>query len=421
MWGLFLGAFLGPFGGNVVQVLLPVLQRWYDVDVQAAALSITAYMVPFAAAQFFSGALADRYGRRPVVVAGFGAFGLASLVAGAAPWYGLFLAARAGQGLANACTTPILMATLGDRVEAGRLGRSLGWFAAANTAGLFLAPLVAGALALVDWRLVYLLLAAVCAWLTVHYARWLAAMPGATTDHRSFDKVRTGFPSTVEDEGPFDKPRAGSTKDEVGDLPRPSLVLRQAQDERRSAVGGRPSRFAALCLAALLGYLSLNGVGFLVALYLAGAFGLDPGRSGALLSAFGLANMLAAGPAGWAADRFGRLPVSAAGTVGAAAVLALVPLAPSPPAIGVLLFLGGIAVAALWAGLTTLAVSSSSERRATASSIFNAWKFVGYALAPVVYVPVYSQLGFAAAFTASAGATGAILVPLAYLAAASPR
>src|SRR5437868_6667715 len=110
----YLGAFLGPFAGNTVQVLLPVLERSYHVDVRLAALSLTAYLAPFAAAQFVSGALADRFGRYHVLTAGFAAFGLSSLACALAPSYGLFLAARAAQGLSNACTTPILMALLGD-------------------------------------------------------------------------------------------------------------------------------------------------------------------------------------------------------------------------------------------------------------------------------------------------------------------
>ena len=40
MLGIYLGAFLGPFGGNVVHVLLPVLQRWYGVDVPATGTTI---------------------------------------------------------------------------------------------------------------------------------------------------------------------------------------------------------------------------------------------------------------------------------------------------------------------------------------------------------------------------------------------
>lgn len=379
MLGIYLGAFLGPFGGNVVQVLLPVLQQWYGVDVQLAALSVTAYMVPFAAAQFVSGALADRLGRRRLLVLGFAAFGVASLGGAVAPTFGGFLAARAGQGLANAFTTPILMAMLGDTVAPGRLGRAVGWFGAVNTSGLFLAPLVSGGLAARDWRLVYVLLAVVSGCLAVAYAFWRPQHPSLP------QRGRRGSPPVAA----------------LGEVLTP--------------------RLGALCLGAMLGYLSLNGVGFLVAIYAAATFGLDPAQSGLLLSGFGLANMLAAGPMGIAVDRLGSATVSAGGALAGAVVLALLPAAPAPWAVGALLLAGGAAVAGLWAGLTKLALEEVPARRATASSLFNAWKFIGYALAPVLYAPLYARLGAPAAFVAAAGASALILLPLAYVSRSAPK
>ena len=372
----YAGAFLGPFAGNAVNVLLPVLQQTYAVDVRLAALSLTAYMVPFAAAQFVSGMVADRYGRRQVLTVGFAAFGLSSLGCALASGYGLFLVARAGQGLANACTTPILMALLGDEAEPRRLGRSLGWFSSANTAGLFLAPLVSGALAVWNWRLVFVLLAAACAPLALLYASGIQWQRGqrAAASQRGM----------------------GGSRGALADVLTPAL--------------------GALCASAMLGYLSLNGVGFVVALDAAARFGLAPKESGLLLSCFGLAVMLASAPAGFAVDRLGSVRVSATGTVGAAVVLALLPAAPAPGAVGALLLVGGTAVAALWAGLTKLAVQAAPERRATASSWFNAWKFVGYAVAPLLYAPVYAAFGAGVAFGVAAAATTLILLPLAYLA-----
>lgn len=375
MLPLYVGAFLGPFAGNVVAVLLPALQSWYGVDVEVAALAVTAYVAPFAAAQFVSGAIADRFGRRPALIAGFGGFAVTSLLAALAPTYPLFLVARAGQGISNALTTPVLMAELGDLVEPHSLGRALGWFGAANTAGLFLAPLVAGLCATLDWRLVYLLMAVASALLTL-------------LQRRRRVSPRIAAPDT---------PHAGLWRE-----------IRLAMTRR----------LAILCAAAMLGYLSLNGVGFLIALSLA-ARGLGPAQSGLLLSAFGLANMLTAGPAGAAVDRLGSAAVSAAGTLAAAAVLALLPLVTAlptsltVPAVGALLLLGGASVACLWSGLTKLAVQSSPERRATATSVFNAWKFVGYSLAPVVYGPLFVAAGAPVAFGAAAGATLLILPCLA--------
>ena len=88
---------------------------------------------------------------------------------------------------------------------------------------------------------------------------------------------------------------------------------------------------------------------------------------------------------------------------------------------GSLAVAGGAAVAGLWGGLTKLALQVAPARRATASSLFNAWKFVGYALAPLLYAPLYARSGAAAAFLAAAAASALILLPLAYVARAAPE
>jgi MFS family permease len=381
----YLGAFLGPFAGNAVQVVLPLLQRDYTLNVQLAAFSLSAYLVPFAAAQFVSGAIADHFGRRRVLVIGFAAFGISSLAVALAPSYGLFLAGRAGQGLANACTTPILMAVLGDTVEPRRLGRALGWFGAANTAGLFLAPLVSGTLAAISWRLTFALLAVVCVPLAALY----------------FSR-RTPISAAA--------PRAAPPESTIGVRSGRMHGMRQTVSEVLTPA------LAALCVGAFLGYLSLNGVGFVIALNAATTFHLQAAETGLLLSCFGLAVMLSSAPVGHAVDRFGSVSVSAAGAAIAAVVLGSLSFAPTPLTLGVLLLVGGVAVAALWAGLTKLAVQASPGRRATASSWFNGCKFVGYSLAPVVYTPIYTTFGARAAFTLAAGASALILIPLAFIA-----
>ena len=47
-WPLYIGGFLGPFGGAVVATMLPEMAGDLGVSVNAASLSLTAYLVPFA-------------------------------------------------------------------------------------------------------------------------------------------------------------------------------------------------------------------------------------------------------------------------------------------------------------------------------------------------------------------------------------
>src|SRR3546814_1946284 len=60
---LYAGGFLGPFGGGVVASILPEIGDDLGVGPSAAASSLTAYLLPFAALMLVSGPLGKRWGK----------------------------------------------------------------------------------------------------------------------------------------------------------------------------------------------------------------------------------------------------------------------------------------------------------------------------------------------------------------------
>ena len=68
---LYVGGFIGPFGGAVLAVLIPELREAFGVSTAAVAVAIPAYLVPFALVQLVSGTIGERLGRRRVVRAGY--------------------------------------------------------------------------------------------------------------------------------------------------------------------------------------------------------------------------------------------------------------------------------------------------------------------------------------------------------------
>jgi DHA1 family multidrug resistance protein-like MFS transporter len=91
----------------------------------------------------FWGALADRFGRKPLIVRSFVVAFVALLIAAIAPNVWIFTFSRAFQslGLGN---TGLMLATLAEHAPANRTGLAFGLVNGANPVGAFLGPLVGG-------------------------------------------------------------------------------------------------------------------------------------------------------------------------------------------------------------------------------------------------------------------------------------
>ena len=370
--GLYLGVFIGPLMGGVTNVLLPVLRDDFTATLGQVTAVVTAYMVPFVLLQLVSGTIADRFSHGGTVTVGCAAFAASAAMAAIAPSIELFLAARVIQGAANAFVTPIIMATMGEVVPAPRLGRALGLFTTVNTAGLLLAPLLGGAFADTSWRLLYVLLTAVCTALAAYYAWW-------------YRSLRVSAPPAE---------RSQSTG---------LAVLMRGLANRRLIL---------LCIAGWLGYVGINGIPFIVALHLEAAMQLGAAQNGAILAGFGLAGMLAAPWGGRAADRWGRRAVVVTGTVATALCTALLAAAVGPWSFAAGYLAAGAAAAFMWSGLHTMAVEVLPAQRGGASSVYNTFRFAGAACAPVLYTPLYAAAGAAPVYWAAAGASLLIVLPI---------
>jgi MFS family permease len=362
---LYIGGFIGPFGGGVLAVLIPQLRDAFDATTAEVVAAIPAYLVPFAVLQLVSGTLGERLGRRRMVRGAYIAYAVFCLAAAVAPGIGVFLVARALQGAANAFTTPLVMAGLADVVPRERLGRTVGTFAAVQTSAIALSPLLGGLLGEIDWRLAFVMPALV--------AVALAFMP------------------------PHDAVRAEG-----------------AAPARLRAVLTR--RVALLSAIAFAGYASVTGVGFLVAILAEESFGLGSSARGLLLAGFGAVGIVLGRPAGTLVDRFGRVPVIIVGCVLSGVAVAAIGQAHSTAALALLWTAAGATSTLIWAGVNTLAIEAVPANRAGATSVVSAFRFAGNAAAPAMWLPLY----LASPRTAFLGA-GALAAAVAAIAALLPR
>ena len=102
MAALYLGGFLGPFGGGVLVVLVPELTDVFDASTAAVTAGITVYVLPFAALQLVSGTIGERLGHGRTIRWAYLSYALTSFGAALAPGIAAFLAMRSLQGASNA-------------------------------------------------------------------------------------------------------------------------------------------------------------------------------------------------------------------------------------------------------------------------------------------------------------------------------
>jgi len=139
---------------------LPTVQRELGASVAAAQLTLSALIICFGVSQLVCGPLADRYGRRPVLLAGMSLYTVASLLGAAATSVEALIAWRALQGVAMAAAVTCGRSVVRDLFEPGDGARvmsraltGLGFIAAGS-------PLLGGfLLEWLDWHAVLLVLA----------------------------------------------------------------------------------------------------------------------------------------------------------------------------------------------------------------------------------------------------------------------
>jgi MFS family permease len=358
---LYAGGFLGPFGGGVLVVLIPELQQAFHASAADVTAGLTVYLLPFAGLQLVSGTIGERLGRSRTIRWAFLAYALSSFAVALAPSIVPFLVLRAVQGASNAFTSPLLLASLAESTSEERLGRSMGTFAAMQTAGMVMAPLCGGLLGAIDPGLAF-------------------AVPGVV------GLVLAAAPQPA-------------TTGKVRETP---ARLRDAFNKRSTTVA----------TAGFLAFLAVNGVAFLVALRGADAFGLDATERGLLLAGFGFAGVLAGRPAGGLVDRSGPRPVVIAGALVCAVMVAALGLAGSIGALAAAWLIAGSGSSFIWAGLNTLAVQSAPANRGGAISVVGAFKFTGNAIAPLLWLPLYDQRVELAFGTAAVACAAIALVVL---------
>jgi len=369
---IYLGAFIGPLSGNAVLALVPTLKGEFNATAPDVLVSISFFMIPFAFFTLFSGTISDVYDRKKTVAAGFTIYAVGSLLCSASVDLNMFLLSRTVQGLGYGFVNPVLVAILGDIVPFKDRGKAMGYLGAATTTGIALGPFVAGFIAIINWRFMFIVVATLVLLVGLFFS---LAFKGTT-----FERGGGGFTSVL------------------GSL-------------------GRTARQRSVALLSLAGFLTF--MCYVATLsFISDTLSLDPlslseSDIGIVMATTGVAGIVAAPMGGKMVDRLGRYTTATIGFVIIILAFSLLTFSSTVGHHTGSLAVLGVGTAITWSALLTLTVEVLPEQRGTTSSLFNGARFFGYALAPMIFAPVYTSLGIHSIYYASiALATGAMLVTL---------
>jgi len=142
---------------NVVAVSLPTISRDLNASFTDIEWVVSAYILPFAAFLMPAGALADRFGRRRLLLTGMLLFTAASLVCGLAPNSTILNASRGLQGVGSAIQLSAALAVLGHTFRGAERARAFAFWGTLVGVAVAIGPLIGGFItSTVGWRWAFL-------------------------------------------------------------------------------------------------------------------------------------------------------------------------------------------------------------------------------------------------------------------------
>jgi DHA1 family bicyclomycin/chloramphenicol resistance-like MFS transporter len=152
----------GTLGMHIIIPALPATARAMGISIGTVQLTITLYLVGLAAGQLLYGPLSDRFGRRPVLLAGMTLFTLASLATAMAPNPAILIGARVLQSVGGCAGLVLGRAAVRDAATPDKAAGQLALLTVTMSIMPAVAPAIGGYItAFIHWRASYFLLVAI--------------------------------------------------------------------------------------------------------------------------------------------------------------------------------------------------------------------------------------------------------------------
>lgn len=129
---------------GIVAPLLPEIEKRTGAGDAALGLALAAYAIPILIISIPTGRLADRVGRRPLLLGGLALTGVGSLLIAYSGSLEALLVGRAVQGVGSTASWVAALALVSDLARPGRKGEAIGFALAANSFGGIGGPALGG-------------------------------------------------------------------------------------------------------------------------------------------------------------------------------------------------------------------------------------------------------------------------------------
>lgn len=167
-------AAIGMLSTNIILPAFPAIARELAVTERELGLTLSSFFITFALGQLIVGPLADRYGRRKLVLGGLFIFVLGTVIGGLANSLDMLIAGRVIQALGVCAASVLSRAIARDLFQGEALARALSLTMIATAAAPGFSPLAGSLLSdTLGWRAIFILVGLAAAVLAFFYATGL--------------------------------------------------------------------------------------------------------------------------------------------------------------------------------------------------------------------------------------------------------
>ncbi|MBB5881992.1 DHA1 family bicyclomycin/chloramphenicol resistance-like MFS transporter [Xanthomonas arboricola] len=165
-------AAIGMLSTNIILPAFPDIGRELGVSTRELGLTLSSFFMTFALGQLVVGPLADRYGRKKLVLGGLAVFFAGTLVGGLATSLDVLILARVTQALGVCAASVLSRAIARDLFEGETLARALSLTMIATAAAPGFSPLAGSILSVtVGWRATFILVGVAAVILAIFYVK----------------------------------------------------------------------------------------------------------------------------------------------------------------------------------------------------------------------------------------------------------